>query len=1266
MSPKELDAGKRGRPRKDLQAEEGKFRPPGEPPEGHSASNYGSSLWESETRLADFGNFALVKGKKCPRCGQAYSWDKTHCEADGESLAEQSVFGAWIADQILDATTLSKTCRRSCPRCGRTYPFDVNRCPEDGALLEWVLRSKKDHAFEEPPKELLGRVVGGKWRLAEFISGGGFGWVFKGESLGLRHPVAIKVLKVNLAGSPRYRERFHAEATVLSQLDYPRIVRVIDYGEEEDMPYLVMQYLPEKPLRVFIQEDSLSLNDKVEIMRQVALALAEAHRPDPNRGGKPIVHLDLKPEHIFVRKQEGELHVTVIDFGIAEILTGGGKEEDSKGALRVVAGTPPYMAPERFDNAVGPLCDIYSFGIIFYELLAGRRPFCAADFKQFEHCHRYELAPPLRRDTRGERIPKALRRLIERCMAKDPAVRVQSAAALAAELQSFLTRTRWQRTTAAALVFLAVLAAGAGTYRLLFPPPGEMTLQPQNLVELHARSGSVLEASTSEVAHGEARLVRLGEAKPLLRAPLKAGRAVFNFEGLKDGDYGMVRVEARAKKNRLAARSHAFHLIVDTQPPEFLPLALAGGSGRLAAGKKADLWVSSSDALLRISVKERYPERVTVRLASGRLIGEGIGEVTFPAARLAGERSPVTIALEALDKAGNRATTAVSLKICETLELWTLRCADLPKAKAEGNPITELWSHLKALTLTGTVRGEPKAVTASINGGPARAAVVRAGEISGEYIFTLPVTGLGEGDNSVKLSLVDLLGRISREHDLAIHVRSDPISLQLKAKGPRLFVVCENVPVSGLLQEGKLTVKKSLGGGDFAASASLQETAEGFELERLERAGDGLYLLQFQGIDLAGREVTAPDLWCVVDTTAPVVEVLELEDHLGSERKPVFLDSNEKARVRLKVEDATPVRIEARIGDTPLVAIPKGRQAYLIEVPAACLRPFRNRLSIKITDHFGTAPPGTLWFPGKEVTRNTALDVYAMEKSRPAILACSPDSGEINFAPKLHIMLVSEWTAGSAFANGFSLQTLGIGEDGQGLILRRFEGTITPPPEGIINYEVVALRPEAGKTTKAVRVMVYPREEQPFTVMIKGMQLTFVFKLVPGTGPCFISRKPVTFAQFQRFVSATGRPWSFPADSRPVAPVRGVSRKDAEDFCAWIGNKCRLPRVREWKALAAAKSTKQLEELGFFRVYEWLADLAPDPPAGRLAGLPACAPVYLRNDIENYPLLKSPPEHRGIDFGFRVVMPFEEFVKLLGNPQSQQKEAKLEYESSPR
>ncbi len=267
---------------------------------------------------------------------------------------------------------------------------------------------------------MIGQTLKGTYKLYDKVGSGGFATVYLGRNLRTNQIVAVKVLKEESAEVPGMVERFRREAQLIQGLDHPKLVRVLDYGVEDGRHFLVMEYVQGKTLaQVIAERGPLPVEQTVRYVTQVCGALAHAHQ----RG---IVHRDIKPGNLMVTP-EGV--VKVMDFGIAKIaaitaLTHSGQ----------TMGTPRYMSPEMIKGEpVDARGDIYSLGVVLYELLAGQAPFDAESPWTVMRQHIETPPRPIGELRRG--LPAWLEAAVARTLAKDPAARFQTPAELAAALE---------------------------------------------------------------------------------------------------------------------------------------------------------------------------------------------------------------------------------------------------------------------------------------------------------------------------------------------------------------------------------------------------------------------------------------------------------------------------------------------------------------------------------------------------------------------------------------------------------------------------------------------------------------------------------------------------------------------------------------------------------------------------------------------------------------------------------------------------------------
>jgi eukaryotic-like serine/threonine-protein kinase len=276
-----------------------------------------------------------------------------------------------------------------------------------------------------------GDVLAGKYRVERVLGVGGMGIVVAAHHLQLDERVAIKFLLPGALGSPDAVARFLQEARASVKVKGEHVVRVMDVGQlETGSPYIVMEYLDGRDLQEHVDRaGALSVPLATDLVLQACEAIAEAH-------ALGIVHRDLKPANLFcVERDGGDLHVKVLDFGISKVLARGPLPDLTR--TSALMGSPLYMSPEqmRQSRGVDARTDLWSLGIILFELLTGQKPFLAETLPELVLVVATEAHRPLR-SLRVD-VPPGLEAIVSRCLEKDRERRFQSVAELAAALQEF-------------------------------------------------------------------------------------------------------------------------------------------------------------------------------------------------------------------------------------------------------------------------------------------------------------------------------------------------------------------------------------------------------------------------------------------------------------------------------------------------------------------------------------------------------------------------------------------------------------------------------------------------------------------------------------------------------------------------------------------------------------------------------------------------------------------------------------------------------------
>ena len=368
-----------------------------------------------------------------------------------------------------------------CPSCGTQNPDDAASCSQcSTGLTETSLPTVlSDDPDETLPGEMFTEQetlldteslpsFGSRYETRRLLGQGGMGAVYLARDLELNRDVALKEIRPELADQPEILKRFKREIQLSSEVTHPNVLRVFDLGEADGKQFLTMQYVEGEDLAGFLhRQGRLSLDETLSIFKQLCGALAAAH-------SKSVIHRDMKPENVMMTP-EGAAFVT--DFGLARSVQLSALTQTGS-----IMGTPHYMSPEQVKGeAVDAGTDVYALGVMLYEMLTGELPFSGGS--SFEVMMRRVQRDPKPASEINPAIPDYLRRVLDRCLARDPAIRYSDAGEILADLEaervetSLALEVRRHRTkigmAVGAVMVILILALGIWMLRSRATPVEE-------------------------------------------------------------------------------------------------------------------------------------------------------------------------------------------------------------------------------------------------------------------------------------------------------------------------------------------------------------------------------------------------------------------------------------------------------------------------------------------------------------------------------------------------------------------------------------------------------------------------------------------------------------------------------------------------------------------------------------------------------------------------------------------------------------------------
>lgn len=419
------------------------------------------AFFENEGQLGRLSLFLRQYGTLKANSSQSYPTEDKVQDPDG--IVERWFEEALALGQDERAAFLDTVCKDAPELRGKVEAL----LAENGRLTGFLRHSPWKSAFAPGREPSLGMPLSGqplrlgRYSLLETLGAGGMGVVYRARDEKLERIVAVKVLSQGLLTDEPARRRFRSEALVLARLNHPGIAALYDVGEQDGIDYLVMECVQGESLREKLRQGPLSMLDATRIICEVGEALEEAH-------AQGIVHRDLKPANVMITPRS---RAKVLDFGVAKLLADTNATQSILETSGVI-GTPLYMSPEQaLGRSVDIRTDLWSLGVVYYEMLTGSPPFRGDSAVAILHAITSDPCPSIRAVKPAP--PKEAQLLVSRTLEKDPARRYATAAEFVQDARSLLEKpngapaaaassTRLLRAVAITLASVLLLGAGAG------------------------------------------------------------------------------------------------------------------------------------------------------------------------------------------------------------------------------------------------------------------------------------------------------------------------------------------------------------------------------------------------------------------------------------------------------------------------------------------------------------------------------------------------------------------------------------------------------------------------------------------------------------------------------------------------------------------------------------------------------------------------------------------------------------------------------------